>query len=558
LKQQAGEWGFADACSRSLGGEADVKNKKHQDAAVPCTRHKDRIPQRPGRAGRRLDWRSLLVSLVATLALSAALPGFVGGATAQRMIMVGAAKRTAAIVVPVGKSDDVRTDVPFVDIVVGNPDIADVNALTDHTLSILGKKLGTTRVAIYGEDKKLIGVFDVEVSYDTSALGAELTRRFPNDRLHVSSVNGRILLTGTVTDGIVLDQALTVARQFGPEVINSVQVAQPQQVMLEVRFVEASRQASRELGVQWNVGPRPGSQGNFIANVGSQQPANALPVTSTSATNPLTSLVNTFGVPAGTGGIIGTATAPFGFLAGSAVAKGLQIDVMLNALEERGLARRLAEPNLVALSGDTANFLAGGEYPIPVPGAFAGQIAVDYKKYGVSLAFTPTVLRGSLINLKIEPEVSSLDPAHSVTVGNGIVVPALTVRRASSTIELKDGQSFVLAGLLQNELATAQQQLPWIGDVPVLGALFSSKSYQKNETDLIIIVTPHLVNPTRPGDVLRTPLDTTLPANDVDFFLKNKNELLRNQVRGGGAAVERGPIGHMLELPKGGLNAAVQ
>jgi pilus assembly protein CpaC len=396
------------------------------------------------------------------------------------------------------------------------------------------------------------------VSYDTTALGAELTRRFPNDRLHVSSVNGRILLTGTVTDGIVLDQALTVARQFGPEVINSVQVAQPQQVMLEVRFVEASRQASRELGVQWNVGPRPGSQGNFIANIGSQQPANALPVTSTSATNPLTSLVNTFGVPAGTGGIIGTATAPFGFLAGSAVAKGLQIDVMLNALEERGLARRLAEPNLVALSGDTANFLAGGEYPIPVPGAFAGQIAVDYKKYGVSLAFTPTVLRGSLINLKIEPEVSSLDPAHSVTVGNGIVVPALTVRRASSTIELKDGQSFVLAGLLQNDLATAQQQLPWIGDVPVLGALFSSKSYQKNETDLIIIVTPHLVNPTRPGDVVRTPLDTTLPANDVDFFLKNKNELLRNQVRGGGAAVERGPIGHMLELPKGGFNAAAQ
>ena len=154
-------------------------------------------------------------------------------------------------------------------------------------------------------------------------------------------------------------------------------------------------------------------QGNFIANIGSQQAATNLPVTSTSATNPISSLVNTFGAPAGTGGIIGTATAPFGFLAGSAIAKGLQIDVMLNALEERGLARRLAEPNLVALSGDTANFLAGGEYPIPVPGAFAGQIAVSYKKYGVSLAFTPTVLNGSLINLKIEPEVSALDPAHN-------------------------------------------------------------------------------------------------------------------------------------------------
>jgi pilus assembly protein CpaC len=558
LKQQAGEWGFADACSRSLGGEADVKNKKHQDAAVPGTRHKDRIPKRSGRAGRRLDWRSLLVSLVATLALSAALPGFIGGASAQRMLMVGAAKRTAAIVVPVGKSDDVRTDVPFVDIVVGNPDIADVNALTDHTLSILGKKLGTTRVSIYGEDKKLIGVFDVEVSYDTSALGAELTRRFPTDRLHVSSVNGRILLTGTVTDGVVLDQALTVARQFGPEVINSVQVAQPQQVMLEVRFVEASRQAGRELGVQWNVLPRPGHDQRFIANIGAGQSASSLPVTPFFANAPIASLASPSGAPAAAAGVIGTATSPFGFLAGNLIAKGLQIDVMLNALEERGLARRLAEPNLVALSGDTANFLAGGEYPIPVPGAFAGQIAVDYKKYGVSLAFTPTVLRGSVINLKIEPEVSSLDPAHSVTVGNGIVVPALTVRRASSTIELKDGQSFVLAGLLQSDLATAQQQLPWIGDVPVLGALFSSKSYQKNETDLIIIVTPHLVNPTRPGDVVRTPLDTTLPANDVDFFLKNKNELLRTQVRGGAAAVERGPIGHMLELPKGGFNAAVQ
>jgi pilus assembly protein CpaC len=260
---------------------------------------------------------------------------------------------------------------------------------------------------------------------------------------------------------------------------------------------------------------------------------------------------------AGAAGVLGGGS-PFGFLAGNMIAKGLQIDVMLNALETRGLARRLAEPNLVALSGDTANFLAGGEYPIPVPGSFAGQISVDYKKYGVSLAFTPTVLQDSLINLKIEPEVSALDPSHNVTVGNGIVVPALTVRRASSTIELRDGQSFVLAGLLQNDLATAQEQLPWLGDVPVLGALFSSKSYQKNETDLIIIVTPRIVHPTRPGDVVRTPFDNTLPANDADFFLKNKNEVLRTEVRGGGAAVERGPIGHMLELPKGGVNAVLQ
>jgi pilus assembly protein CpaC len=551
---------------RSQGGEADVKNDKHLDAAVSHTRHADRnqdIAARGARAARSASRPvgRALVSLTAALALAASpvVPGFAGTARAESMIHVGATKRTAAVVVAVGKSEDVRTDQPFADIVVGNPDIADVNALTDHSLSILGKKIGTTRVSIYGEDKRLIGVFDVEVSYDTAALGIELARRFPHSKLRVTAVNGRILLSGLVTDGVVLDQALTIARQFGPEVINAVEVAQPQQVMLEVRFVEASREADRELGVQWNVGPKPGSQGNFIANIGSGQSATILPITSADAGSPLSTFTGAGGVPVGAAGIIGTATAPFGFMAANLVAKGLQIDPMLNALEQRGLARRLAEPNLVALSGDTANFLAGGEYPIPVPGAFAGQIVVAYKKYGVSLAFTPTVLNGSLINLKIEPEVSALDPSHNVSLGNGIVVPALTVRRASSTIELKDGQSFVLAGLLQNDLATAQQQLPWIGDVPVLGALFSSKSYQKQETDLIIIVTPRLVNPTRPGDVVKTPLDSTLPANDVDFFLtRNQPEVSRTEVRGGAAAVERGPIGHMLELPKGGIHAAAQ
>jgi pilus assembly protein CpaC len=540
-------------------GEADVKkNEKHHNAAVPRTRPMDRM-QRTRR--HRPDWRSLLVSLVATLLLTAVpgLPGVGGAAMAQRMIQVGSAKRTAAVVVPVGKSEDVRTDAPFTDIVVGNPDVADVTALTDHTLSILGKKIGTTRVSIYGQDRRLIGVFDVEVSYDVSTLAIELARRFPNNKLRVQSVNGRILLSGTARDGIVLDQALTIARQFGPEVINAVQVMQPQQVMLEVRFVEASRQAGRELGVQWNVLPRPGHEERFISNIGAQRPASGLPITPAVADQPISSLVTPSNATAAAAGVIGTATNPFGFLMGNLIAKGLQIDVALNALEERGLARRLAEPNLVALSGDTANFLAGGEYPIPVPGSFAGQIVVDYKKYGVSLAFTPTVLQGSLINLKIEPEVSALDPSHNVTVGNGIVVPALTVRRASSTIELKDGQSFVLAGLLQNDLATAQQQLPWIGDVPVLGALFSSKAYQKNETDLIIIVTPRLVNPTRPGDEIKTPLSNSLPANDLEFFLtKNHPEVLRTEVRGGGAAVERGPIGHMLELPKGDYHAVAR
>jgi pilus assembly protein CpaC len=249
--------------------------------------------------------------------------------------------------------------------------------------------------------------------------------------------------------------------------------------------------------------------------------------------------------------------APFGFLVGKLLGTGIEANILVNALETKGLARSLAEPNLIALSGDTASFLAGGEYPIPVPGSF-GQISVEYKRYGVGLAFTPTVLNKGLINLKIEPEVSELDPSHSVAVGNGISVPALTVRRASSTIELRDGQSFVLAGLLQNFSTTAQNQLPWIGDVPVLGTLFSSKSYQKNETDLIIIVTPRIVQPTRPGDVIKTPLDNTLPANDIDFFLFGKPEVARRENRRGEARYGQGPIGHMLDLPRGEHHASLQ
>jgi pilus assembly protein CpaC len=518
----------------------NIWTKDHGAAAVR-SRHQDRISvSDDGRAISR--WRSFLLSLLAALMIvvgSPLLPEFVGKAVAEKLIQVGTNRRTTAVSVAVGKSEDVRTDVGFVDVLVGDPEIADVNPLTDRAISILGKKIGTTRVSIYGEGKRLIGVFDVEVSYDVSTLAIELAHRFPRAKLRVSAVNGRIMLAGYSPDAIVMDEALAIARQFGPDVINAVEVAQPQQVMLEVRFVEASRKAGRDLGLQWNVNS---TNGRFLTNIGDIGSSSSLPV------------------PAGTiasAGVLSGAT-PFGFTAAKLLGFGMEADVMINALETKGLARRLAEPNLVALSGDTASFLAGGEYPIPIVGSF-GQVSVDYKRYGVSLAFTPTVLGGGLINLKIVPEVSELDPSHSVPVSAGsttIAVPALTVRRASSTIELKDGQSFVLAGLLQNELSTAQQQIPWIGDVPVLGALFSSKDYQKNETDLVIIVTPRVIHPTRPGDPVKTPLDSTLPANDVDFFLNNQPEVLRTEVRATEETFGRsGLSGHMIDLPKVELRA---
>jgi pilus assembly protein CpaC len=473
--------------------------------------------------GLRCRWLA-----AALLAAGVALAGLVSAAVAagdppSRSVELASGRRTTSVLVPAGKSEMIHTDASFADIVVGDPEIADVMPLTDRSLSILGKKIGTTRVSVYGEGKKLVGVFDVEVSYDTQKLAAELARRFPTAQITVSTVNGRIMLSGSAPDAITLDKAITIAKQFGPEVINSVQVAQNQQVMLEVRFVEVTRNASRELGISWDV-------------LGKDIAATAGLVSTLAGANPFL-----------TSGLV-SGSAPFGTVVGSVLRGGVSADVIIKALEERDMARRLAEPNLVALSGDTASFLAGGEFPFPVAAQF-GTITVEWKRFGVGLAFTPTVLGQGLIHLKIEPEVSQLDPTNTIIVA-GVQLPSLIVRRANTTIELRDGQSFAIAGLLQNIAVTNQAQLPWLGDVPVLGALFRSALYQKQETDLAIIVTPRIVRPARPGEPLRVPTDNTVPPNDPDVFLLGKQELtpgIRRQMAGGPPEI----FGHVLDLPRG-------
>ena len=467
-------------------------------------------------------WRGvgILGALIAAVGIAAAdtLWPIAFAQAADSLIALGSGQRTESIVVPTGKSQNIRTDTNFVDVVVGDPEIADVMPLTDRSLSILGKKIGTTRVSVYAEGKKLIGVFDIEVSYDVPKLAAELRQRFPRAQFRVSSVNGRIMLSGTCPDGPTLDQAVTIARQFGPDVINSVQVLQAQQVLLEVRFVEIQRTAARELGIQWDLVAK-----NVAATVGQA-------------------------------GLI-SGNPPFGSVAviGGLLAHGVHVDAVINALEQRDVARRLAEPNLVALSGDTASFLAGGEFPFPVSSSL-GQITIEFKRFGVGLAFTPTVLSNGVINLKIEPEVSQLDPTNVITVA-GTTIPSLIVRRANTTVELRDGQSFAIGGLLQNNVDAQQKQLPWLGSVPVLGALFRSALYQKKETDLVIIVTPHIVQPMRPGDVARVPTDDALPGNDADLFLLGEAEITPAMKRRL-AGVEPPPVGHILDLGRGPVHAA--
>ncbi|MGB6536818.1 MAG: type II and III secretion system protein family protein, partial [Xanthobacteraceae bacterium] len=440
--------------------------------------------------------------------------------------------------VTVGQSQDVRTSRSFADIMVSDPDVAVVSPLTDRSFSILGKKIGATRVTAYDQNKQPVKIFDVQVSYDLSGLSSAIVQ-FAGPGIKVSWINNHVLLSGVAADAATLDRAVMIARQFDKEAIDTVRVAQQQQVMLEVRFIEASRSASRELGVQWNAFS--GNRG--VVNIGDQAIATPAPgAQAGSVPLPVTSALSAAGVLSG--------GPPFGFAVGELIGGKNPLSASINALEQKGLARSLAEPNLVALSGDTASFLAGGEIPVPQVSA-TGTPSFAYQPYGVGLSFTPTVLKDGLINLVINPEVSEIDPSTTVTIA-GSAVPGLTMRRASTTLELRDGQSFMLGGLLQDTGNTAQDQLPWVGNLPVLGALFRSSQYQKNETDLVIVVTPHIVRPLSPVAQVHTPLDGSLPANDIDFFLMGRAEVSPALVRLAAGAPNRPYVGHILDLPKQG------
>jgi len=441
------------------------------------------------------------------------------GAAANDVIHISSTKNTS-IKIAKGKPRTIKTSVPFYEIVIGDPEVANVNPLTDDSFYVLGSNLGTTGIALFDENKQLVGTVDIEVTLDTDRLASTIRNSVPGgEDIRVSSANGRVVLSGSANDQVAADKASKIASNFSgnEEVINSVDITSSQQVQLNVRFVEINRQVGRELGAKYAANFAYGFDGREV-------------------------IIDEGEIPqAGTGEIIGRL-----------LSNGLSIDIAIKALEDRGLARRLAEPNLIARSGQKASFLAGGEVPIPISGD-EGQITVDYKKFGVGLEFTPTVLADGLISLEIAPEVSSIDKSASVAVGNGISVPGFVVRRAQTSIDLKNGQSFMMAGLLQSENNMINQAVPGLGKLPVLGPLFSSKSYQRRQTDLVIIVTPFLVKPIDPSKKPRLPSDETLPGSNVDFFLGNTEEV---KVSDAGAPLTRPGMvaaqvgaGHILDLP---------
>jgi pilus assembly protein CpaC len=464
-----------------------------------------------GRAAPRIRWLLPFLALVAMCA-SVDRQAFANGKSTLSNYYLDRQIQRIEVPVILHKSETVRVDYPFGDALVGDPEIADVIPLTNQSIYILGKKVGVTRLSLLDSRKQVMGVVDVEVTYDLDLIRRHLEGNSKLSKIRVTSVNGKVLITGLAPDAVAMQRIMTLAEQLAPhDVTNGMTVAAPQQVMLEVRFIEASRNLDRSLGVNYATqGKVGGVTGNGnVASGGFTDNGNG-----SFSNNTLFSLVSS---------LPGNLT-PFGTFAGRILNGGMKVDAFVSALEEKGLARRLAEPNLIALSGDTASFLAGGEFPFPVSVNSLNQISVEFKKYGVGLAFTPTVLSEGQINLKIEPEVSELDPANTVSIGN-YQIPSLTVRRASTTVELRDGQSFAIAGLLQGSHVADTQQLPWVGDVPVLGTLFRSQSFQKKETDLVIIVTPRLVQPRVPGEKLATPFDNRKPANDGEFFLDGRHEV---------------------------------
>jgi pilus assembly protein CpaC len=411
-----------------------------------------------------------------------------------------------------------------------SPEIADAMVLTPHQIYLTGKASGLTHVTLWDVDNKVIGILDLEISPDISRLKEMLYKILPEEKdVRINATHDQITLSGTVSSAANLSQVLALAGPFAPldekkepKIINLLEVAGVHQVMLEVRVSEISRSLLRRLGFNFN----------YVSSSGRNLGLSLL--------NRLTTLP-AGGFPSAGIDVSESVNAIFRFLS-----QDTTWTVFIDALKEEGLLKVLAEPTLITLSGKTANFLAGGEFPIPVPQSTGGggtTITIEYKPFGVGLNFTPTVLSNKKINMQVTPEVSELDFSNALTI-SGFVVPSITTRRVSTVIELADGQSFAIAGLLKDDVREIVSKFPLLGDIPVLGALFRSTSFRKNESELIVIVTPHLV---KPLDMAKQtlPTDQYVEPNDLEFYLLGNMEGRGKPHPVKGSGLE-GQFGHIL------------
>lgn len=402
----------------------------------------------------------------------------------------GYGHHAGALEVSLNKSEVVTADRAIARAMVGNPAIADVLPISDRSLYVLGKSVGTTSLTLYDRANRVIAVMDVSVGPDVQGIRREMSQLLPGERIDARISGGKIILSGVASSAGVAGRAAQIAQIFaGAEVVNLISVGGSQQVMLEVRFAEVQRNVGEQLGAR-----AVGRGNDFAVGIGDGASANSIDGISVD-------------------GVSGA----YGVLGALLSLGDINIEAYLDTLERKGLSKTLAEPTLIAMSGEPAEFLAGGEFPIPVSQGDGDAITVEFKPFGVGLAFTPTVLADGVINLIVEPEVSAIDTSASVTVG-GIAVPGVQTRRAKTTLELRDGQSFAIAGLIRRDYLTSVRQLPLLGSIPILGTLFRSSSFQKGETELLIVVTPRLVKPIRP-DQVRLPTDRVEDPDVLDTLL---------------------------------------
>ena len=448
--------------------------------------------------------KGLVLAAVGLAALAVSQP-------ANAQVTVASGVHAGELDVPVNKSQVIRADRPYAKALIGNPEIADIVPISNTSVYVLGKKAGTTSLTLYDRANRLIAVLDIVVGPDVMTLKRQLSELIPADAISARISNNSVVLEGMVSNAVIADQAVQIAETYSPgKVVNLLSIGSSQQVMLEVRFAEVKRSALKQLGVSWFVQSDGGKFGGVTGNDSQQVPD--LP----GDTDQLPGTLRR-------GAILGS----FGIISRTFRAFGETFNVTLDALERKGAITTLAEPTLVALSGETASFLAGGEFPIPVAqsnssGTGGTAITVEFKPFGVSLAFTPTVLADGVINMIVQPEVSSIDPSASVVINN-LTIPGLQTRRAKTVVEMRDGESFAMAGLIRKDFQDTIRQVPLLGSLPIIGTLFRSTGFQNEQTELVIIVTPRLVQPARVA-ALKAPTDRVGPPNEADLLLNGRTD----------------------------------
>ena len=422
--------------------------------------------------------RNLTPAICASLTV---LTATLGAAPAMADAMASETAPARVINVPKDKSLSFRLDEPAAKIVVAQPDIAEVVATTDRSFYVRGIESGSTNLLVYGAGGRLIEVIDVKVGPDAAVVQQAIAEALPSEHIQVRNLGQGVLLTGQVSTPGAARRAKNIAERASPAGVTSMLRVTSAQVVLEVRILEANRSVMRDIGMGANF-----SNGSFNFVFGN--------------------------------GLIGNSP-PNGLLSLTGKGGHTTFNAQLEALEEKGAVRTLARPNLVALSGEKASFLAGGEFPFPVP-AGNNLITIEFRPYGVKLNFTPTIQDDGLIRLAVEPEVSALDITNTLKI-NSITIPALTVRRTNTTVELRSGESLAIGGLFQHGYENDLKQIPGLGELPILSALFRSTRWKRNESELLIIVTPRLQTQAD-LDQARTRTISGVEAGPFDFMLNGQ------------------------------------